>query len=253
MRLPGKVAIVSGGARGIGAAIARLFAQEGAKVVIGDLLEEEGQRIAREVADKGGQCLFVTLDVTQASQWNAVVRRAEEAFGQLDVLVNNAGTNIRKPLEELTVQEWDRVLQVNTKGVFLGTKAVAPAMRRAGGGSIVNISSIAGIVGHVSAAAYSASKGAVRSLTKNTAAQLAKDNVRVNSIHPGVAYTPMTATLLDDARRRTSLEATIPLGRVAYPEDIAPVALFLASEESSYMTGAEIVVDGGQTAYFSMG
>ena len=254
MRLLHKVALITGGAQGIGEATARLFAREGAKVIIGDVLEQEGQRVAQEITHQGGHCLFLPLDVTQVPQWERTVHTAEERFGQLNILVNNAGIAIRKPLEEMAPEEWNRILEVNVKGVFLGIKAVAPAMRRAGGGSIVNISSIAGIVGHLTAAAYSASKGAVRTLTKNSALQLARDNIRINSLHPGVTDTPLTSSsLLENAHKRAALEATIPMGRVAYPRDIAPAILFLASDESSYMTGSEMVVDGGQTAYFPLG
>ena len=247
MRLEGKVALISGGARGIGEAIARLFAREGACVTIGDILEDEGQRVAREIDDAGGRALFVRLDVTVEEEWRRAVQATVERFGQLNVLVNNAGIYRKELVDETSVEAWDEVMGVNAKGAFLGSKHTIPEMKKAGGGSIVNMSSGAGLVGNPDGAAYGASKGAVRILTKATAAQYGKYGIRANSIHPAPIETAMLRPqLLDPGARESSLEA-IPLGRIGTPQEIAYGALFLASDESSFMTGAHVVIDGGAT------
>ncbi len=249
MRLEGKVALISGGARGQGAVEARLFAGEGAKVVIGDILEDEGRQLEAEINELGGSCVFVNLDVTSEDDWQNAVNIAVERFGKLDVLVNNAGIFRLGLVEETSTELWDEIMDINSKGVFLGTKAAIPEMRKAGGGSIVNISSVAGLIGSHYSAAYTASKGAVRLLTKSTAVQYAKEGIRANSIHPGVIETPMTAgNLLADEEARQRTIARHPLGRYGQPEDVAYGALFLASDESSFMTGSELVIDGGLTA-----
>ena len=191
MRLEGKVALISGGARGQGAAEARLFAREGAKVVIGDILDAEGQQVEAEIAESGGECVYVHLDVTSEEEWQNAVSRAVAQFGKLDVLVNNAGIFPPARIEDTTEELWDRVMDINGKGVFLGTKCAIPEMRKAGGGSIINISSTAGLRGSPTAAAYGASKGAVRLLTKSTAIQYAGENIRANSVHPGIIETDM--------------------------------------------------------------
>ncbi len=248
-RLDGKVAIISGGARGQGATEARMFAKEGAKIVIGDLLDAEGQAVAAEIAEAGGDCTYVHLDVTSEDDWRAAVETAVSEYGKVDVLVNNAGILMNGNVEQTTPEAWDAVLDVNAKGVFLGTRAVIGEMRKAGGGSIVNISSIAGMVGSPTMTAYNASKGAVRLLTKSTALQYAKEGIRVNSIHPGPIDTEMIRILWQDPSR--GLEETlarVPLGRMGTAEDVANGALFLASDESSFMTGSELVMDGGVTA-----
>ena len=193
MRLEGKVALISGGARGMGAVEARLFAKEGACVVVGDILEEEGQRLVREIAASGGRVFFTLLDVTSEEDWRRGVELAVGKFGKLNVLVNNAGIIQRIGVEETSGQTWDKIMEVNAKGVFLGTKVAVPEMRRTGGGSIVNISSLVGIVGYGQGPAYSASKGAVRLFTKSAALQYAKDGIRINSVHPGPINTEMTA------------------------------------------------------------
>jgi len=248
VRLQGKVALISGGARGIGAATARLFAKEGAKVCIGDILLEDGNKTAQEILSKGHQALFVKLDVTQPNDWARAVSQTLDQFGGLDILVNNAGIQIAKPLEEMTLEIWNQVMAVNITGVFLGTKAVLETMKKNRRGSIVNISSISGIVGISGSAPYAASKGAVRVLTKYSAIQLAKYGIRVNSIHPGVVETPLTAAGLADPERRQRSISLHPLGRLGTAEDIAYGALYLASDESSWVTGTELVIDGGFTA-----
>ena len=248
-RLDGKVAIISGGARGQGATEVKFLSGEGAKVVFGDILDEEGIKLEAEVRELGGDVTFVHLDVTDESQWQAAVQAAEDRYGKLDILVNNAGILIRKGLEETTVEDWDRIMDVNAKGVFLGTKSAIPAMRRAGGGSIVNISSTAGLVGSPDGSpSYTATKGAVRLLTKATAVQYARENIRCNSVHPGPIDTPMIQDTLNDPSRLEQRMQRLPLGRVGTTEDIAYGVLYLASDESSFVTGSELVIDGGTTA-----
>ena len=249
MRLAGKVAFVSGGARGMGAAEARLFAREGAHVAFGDVLDEEGRKVEAEINEMGGRALYVHLDVTRPESWQAAMDATIEAFGRLDVLVNNAGVLVDGTRDDATIENWDRVMDVNARGVFLGVMAAIPHIRAAGGGSIVNISSISGIIGqeHIHAG-YNASKGAVRLLTKSIAVQYASDGIRSNSVHPGPIATPMTEASRADPERYARSIASTPLGRYGSPEDIAYGVLFLASDESSYMTGSELVIDGGYTA-----
>ncbi|HJN86103.1 MAG: glucose 1-dehydrogenase [Dehalococcoidia bacterium] len=249
MRLENKVALISGGARGMGAAEARLFAREGASLVIGDILEEEGRQTEAQINESGGKCLFVRLDVTSEDDWRRAVGATVARFGKLDVLVNNAGIFPLGRVEETSPEMWDQVMAINAKGVFLGTKYVIPEMRTVGGGSIINISSIAGLVGSALAAAYSASKGAVRLFTKATAIQCARYGIRANSVHPGVVETLMTAgTLLPDEAGRQTHIARAPLGRLGQPVDVANGVLYLASDESSFVTGSELVIDAGLTA-----
>ncbi len=246
MRLEGKVAIISGGARGMGAAEARIFARAGARVVIGDLLEEEGLKVVAEIGEAGGEALFVRLDVTDESSWQSAVEAAVERFGKVDILVNNAAILRTQGLLETTEEIWDEVMDVNTKGTFLGTKTVIPEMRKVGGGSIINISSGAGITGSRRNTAYHASKGAVRIFTKSAAIQYAGENIRVNSVHPGPVDTDMLASSLTvEGGRRPE---DVPLGRYGKPEEVAYGVLYLASDESSFVTGSEVVIDGGRTA-----
>ena len=247
-RLSGKVALISGGSRGQGEAEAKLFSSEGAKVVLGDILDSEGLAVTSEINESGGEALYVHLDVTSKDDWGSAVKQTLENFGGLDILVNNAGISQRKLVHETTVDEWDRVQDINSKGVFLGTKAVIPAMRAGGGGSIVNISSIAGIVGLTSSASYSASKGAVRLLTKSTAVQYGPERIRCNSVHPGFAATGMTAAIHANPEQWQKRVSQTPIGRIGTAEDIAWGCVFLGSDESSFMTGAELIIDGGMTA-----
>lgn len=246
-RLSGKVALISGGARGQGAEEARLFVQEGAKVIITDVLDDEGKKLEAELNEMGGDAQYMPLDVTDENQWDSVIQRILEAHGQIDILVNNAGILLEKGVEETSEEEWDRIQDVNSKGVFLGIRAVLPAMREAGSGSIVNISSVAGLIGSVYAA-YGASKGAVRLLTKSTAVQYGPEGVRCNSVHPGVIETDMTEGMLSDPRTREIRLKNTPLGTFAVAKDVAYAVLYLASDESRYVTGSELVIDGGLTA-----
>ena len=247
-RLDGKVALISGGARGQGAAEAKLFVQEGAKVVFGDVLDEDGRQVEAELRAAGGEVTYVHLDVTDEEEWREAVQTAVSVYGKLDILVNNAGILLRKGLEETSGEEWDRIMAVNAKGVFLGTKLALPAMRQSGGGSIINISSISGLVG-IGYPAYIASKGAVRLLTKATAVDHVKDNIRCNSVHPGGVETPMVQDGSETPAQREARLAGTPMGRRADPIEIANGVLFLASDESSFMTGSEVVIDGGRTAW----
>ncbi len=249
MRLRGKVAVISGGARGMGAVEAKMFATEGAKVVLGDLLETEGRKVESEIRATGAEAIFVRLDVTSESDWKNAVDTAVTRFGTLNVLVNNAGVSGHGRIEDVTLDMWNRVMNINSTGVFLGTRTAIPAMRRGGGGSIVNISSQLGLVGvDNSSPQYQASKGAVRLLTKATAIQYAKDRIRANSVHPGPIVTPMTEARRADPESYRLTVSRIPLGRYGEPEDVAYGVLYLASDESSFMTGAELVIDGGWTA-----
>ncbi len=232
----------------MGAVEARLFAQEGCRVAIGDLREDEGQKVEAEINETGGECLYLRLDVTSEASWQAAIAATVARFGKLDILVNNAGIYRTERVEETSVELWDQVMEINSKGVFLGTKHAIPELRMAGGGSIINISSTAGLVGSNMAAAYSASKGAVRLFTKATAIQYAQDGIRANSIHPGIIQTDMTAALLADPNQYQERLDRTPMGRIGKPEDVAYGALFLASDESSFMTGSELVIDGGRTA-----
>ena len=248
MRLQGKVALITGAARGQGAEEARMFAKEGAKVVLADVTDQEGTAVAAEIAEMGGDALYVHLDVTNEDEWDAAVQSAVASFGKLDILVNNAGIWRRGHVLETSSDQWDDIMDVNAKGVFLGTKAAIPEMRKAGGGSIVNISSTAGLVGSKTSAAYSASKGAVRIFTKSMAVQYAAEGIRANSIHPGPIDTDMGDQVWPDAASKVASVTRTALNRMGTPEDIAYGALYLASDESSFVSGSELVIDGGVTA-----
>ncbi len=232
----------------MGAVEARLFVKEGAKVAIADVLQDEGNKLEADITDAGGEAFFVNLDVTSEDAWNRAIADVVAKFGRLDILVNNAGIYRRGLVEDTTEQEWDTVLDVNAKGVFLGTKFAIPAMRASGGGSIVNISSVAGIIGSKQSTAYNASKGAVRLLTKTTAIQYAQEGIRANSVHPGPIGTQMLDQVFPDQEMKENRMSEIPIGRMGTVDDVAYGVLFLASDESSYMTGSELVIDGGFTA-----
>ena len=248
-RLDGKVALISGGARGQGATEARMLAMEGASVVFGDILDDAGKQVEAQIRELGGEATYVHLDVTSEADWQSAVDTAVSAYGKLNVLVNNAGILIRKTLEETTGEDWDRIMSINAKGVFLGTRAAIPAMREAGGGSIVNISSTAGLVSSPSgSASYTATKGAVRLLTKSTAIQYAREGIRCNSVHPGPIETDMIQDSLNDPAQMELRMQRLPMGRVGKPEEVAYGVIYLASDESSFVTGSELVIDGGTTA-----
>lgn len=248
MRLSGKVALITGGAGGLGACQARLFAAEGADVAIADLREDEAGKLASEIEACGGRSIHMRLDVTEEASWAEAVDATVTGLGRPTVLIQNAGIYVRDSISEATLEQWEAVMAVNSRGVFLGTKAVVPHMVEAGGGSIVNVSSTSGIVGSRISAAYNPSKAAVRVFTKSTAIQYASSNVRANSIHPGPTETEMLDLVYPTVEVRKQRELEVPLGRFASALDVAYAALFLASDESSYVTGAELVLDGGLTA-----
>jgi 3alpha(or 20beta)-hydroxysteroid dehydrogenase len=244
--LDGKVAVISGGARGQGEAEARLFAAEGARVVIADVLDEDGTTVAKDI---GASALYLHLDVTDELQWQAAVDKAIDAFGAIDILVNNAGIFAINPLATTSLEEYRRIIDVNQVGVFLGMKAVASHMTARATGSIINISSIAGLRGNPGTISYTASKFAVRGMTKVVSHELAPFGVRVNSIHPGLIETAMLKQISDVVPGgEERMKQNVPLGSLADADDVAKLALFLASDDSRYCTGAEFVVDGGMTA-----
>ena len=255
MRLAGKVALISGAAAGVqgelmgfGGAAARLFTQEGAKVVLTDIRDELGQRTANEISESGGEAIYLHLDVTSEAEWVRVVEAAVARFGRLDILVNNAGSGARYRVEDTSEADWDGQMNVHAKGVFLGTKHAIPQLRKVGGGSIINVSSIYGLVGSETSTAYHAAKGAIRLFTKSAAIQYANENIRVNSVHPGYAHTPLTDRGYQDPDYFENIRSRIPMGRVGNAYDIAYGMLYLASDESSFVTGSELVIDGGTTA-----
>jgi len=247
-QLHGKVAIVTGAARGIGRASVRALVDQGAAVVITDVLDDEGDALAREMCAEGANARYAHLDVSSEEQWQAIVERTVRDLGHVDVLVNNAGIGTMEDVEQETVDGWDRVMAINQRGVWLGMRAVVPRMKANGGGSIVNLSSIFGAVGGFgSSIAYHASKGAVRLMSKNAAIRYAKEGIRVNSVHPGFIDTPMLAAVKGTAFEQTMVDGT-PMGRLGRPEEIGAVIAFLAGDAASYMTGSELYVDGGWTA-----
>ena len=253
-RVRNKVALVTGGAMGIGEASARLLAKEGAAVTVSDVDVERGSSVAEQINCSGGQALFVEQDVGDESAWRLTIDATLERFGRLDIVVNNAGLGIGGDIEHATLADWRRLMRVNLDGVFLGTKYGVQTLRRFGGGSIVNLSSIEGLVGDPNLAAYNTSKGGVRLLTKSAALYCAKAgyNIRINSVHPGYIWTPMVEHYLqslgDVAEGRRALDALHPVGHVGEPDDIAYGVLYLASDESKFVTGTELVIDGGYTA-----
>jgi cyclopentanol dehydrogenase len=250
-RLEGKVALVTGGASGIGAETSRVYAREGAKVAIADVNDNAGRGIAEEIGDAA---IYAHLDTRFEDEWQAVVKQVVDTYGRLDILVNAAGVPGRRlggtgapKIEEQDLEDWNRVMDVNSTGIFLGMKTAIPEMRKAGGGSIINISSIYGLVGSVHSVAYHASKGSVRLATKGAALQYAAENIRVNSVHPGMVTTGMNQDVNNDPVLSIPRLAKTPMGRFGQPIDIANGCLFLASDESGWMTGAELVIDGGYT------
>jgi len=245
VRLKDKVALITGGANGMGESTARLFAREGAKVVIGDVLEREGAQVAASINAAGGDALFVRLDIADEAQWAGAVRTTVQRYGRLNVLVNNAGISGAVP-DRTSLEYFDKLMAINARGTFLGMMAAIPEMQKAGGGSIVNLSSISGFIGqefvHMG---YNAAKGAIRLLTKAAAVQYAKAGIRVNSVHPGMLPPMRTSITSADPATREKVIATVPMGRSGRPEEVAYAVLFLACDEASYITGTELVVDGG--------
>ena len=253
-RMRGKIAIVTGGAVGIGRACALKLAEEGAAVTVTDLDGENGSLVVEEIRGRGGDAIFIEQDVADEGRWEHVMRLVIERYKQLDVLVNNAGVALAKDVEHTTLEEWRRLMSINLDGVFLGTRHAIQAMKGARNGSIVNLSSIEGLIGDPNLAAYNASKGGVRLFTKSAALYCAKAgyNIRVNSVHPGYIWTPMVENYLkaqgDVAQGRKLLDSLHPIGHVGEPDDIAYGVLYLASDEAKFVTGTELVIDGGYTA-----
>ncbi|MGR6898969.1 SDR family NAD(P)-dependent oxidoreductase [Rummeliibacillus sp. BSL5] len=246
MRLQGKVAIITGAANGMGAAEARLFAKEGAKVVATDLNEEKLNEVVADVKAAGGEITGIKQNVVSEDEWKAVVAKTVELYGKVDVLVNNAGVAMSKNFATMEMDEWNRVMDINLNGCVLGMKYAIPEMQKVGGGSVINISSIGGIVGMAGSSPYTAAKGALRSLSKSAAVEYGKDKIRVNSVHPGIIVTPMTAPSMEGAMPYYKMHTQLPY--FGNPEDVAHGVVFLASDESRFMTGAELVIDGGWTA-----
>ncbi|KQL46821.1 short-chain dehydrogenase [Brevibacillus choshinensis] len=248
-RLQNKVAIITGAGSGMGREEALLFASEGAKVVVTDIQEEKVHQVVAEIKENGGEAIGLYHNVTSEENWVKVVEEAVETFGKVDVLVNNAGIPSQSmPLHEFTLEAWNRTMDINLNGTFLGMKHVLPVMLENKGGSIVNISSIAGLTGGSGASAYTASKGAVRMLTKGTAIQYAKQNIRCNSVHPGFIETPMTTDMFANDEMTKWFHSLTPLPRLGKARDVAEGVLFLASDASSFITGIELPVDGGYSA-----
>jgi len=248
MRLKDQVAIITGAASGMGAATARIFAEEGAAVVVADILEAEGRQVVDEITSAGGVAVFQKLDITSESNWNAVIAANPLPNGRIDILVNNAGVSGANP-DLLSRSVWDTQMSVNATGTFLGMRAAVPVMQQAGGGSIVNLSSISGVVGQTFIhMGYNAAKGAIRTMTKSAAVQFAPDGIRVNSVHPGLMPAMRTSNVTADPEVRDRMMKSVPMGRIGDVEEVARAVLFLASSEASYITGAELAVDGGYLA-----
>lgn len=248
MKLAGKTALISGAAQGLGAAIARRFAEEGALVFVGDLADA-GNETARKICSSGGQAFFLHLDVSKEESWAAAMAAVQAQAGRLDILVNNAGINIREPIEAMKAENLDAMLAVNVKGPFFGIKHALPLLRSGGGGSIINMSSVCGLIGHAyTTEAYTMTKGALTLLTKSIAVRYAKDNIRCNSIHPSTVNTPLVQELFKDPAKKQERLAEVPLGRLASEADVANAALFLVSDEASFLNGVALPIDGGTTA-----
>lgn len=250
MNVNGKSVIITGAGGGLGSVMAQLLCKNGASVLILDLDEDKGAAVAEDIRAEGGSAWFRNADVTNEDDWKSAVEFLSQTTGKVDVLINNAGINIRKPIEQMNLDEWCQVMKVNTGSVFLGCKAVIPLMRAQGGGSIINISSVCGLIGHqYTPEAYTASKGAVTLLTKSVASRYAKDGIRCNSIHPSTVDTPLVQVLFKDPARKAERLGEVPLGRLATSDDVANAVLFLASDEASFITGTALPVDGGVTCY----
>jgi NAD(P)-dependent dehydrogenase (short-subunit alcohol dehydrogenase family) len=250
MRLIDKRALITGGAQGIGFAIAEAFCREGAIVYLADVNEQLGSAAVAKLREKGAKATFIVLNVTDEAAWQRAFRQIDQELGGLDILVNNAGINIRKPIEEMAPEELDKMYGVNVKGPFLGIKHALPVMKKLGGGSIINMSSMCGLIGHLyTPEAYTTTKGAVQLLTKSVASRYGKFNIRCNSINPSTADTALTQQLLTDPERKRERLGEVPLGRLASMQDIAEAAVYLASQEGAFVNGLALSVDGGVTAY----
>jgi NAD(P)-dependent dehydrogenase (short-subunit alcohol dehydrogenase family) len=250
MRLQGKIALITGAAQGLGAAIAERFALEGATVFVCDLKAEPGAETIDRIAKAGGEASFLELDVTSEKSWIEAMAAVVKGCGRLDILVNNAGINIREPIEEMKEESLDAMLAVNVKGPFLGIKHAIPVLRKSGGGSIINMSSVCGLIGHkYTTEAYTVTKGALTLMTKTVATRYAMDNIRCNSLHPSTVDTPLMQVLFKDPKKKEERLGEVPLGRLATAADVANAALFLASDEASFLNGVSLPVDGGLTAY----
>ncbi len=250
MNVKGKVIMITGAGGGLGSEMARVLSRHGAKVWLLDLDGEKGQAAADEIRAAGGEAWFVKMDVTSEEDWKNAIHEAAETCGRLDVLVNNAGINIRKPVEEMNIDEWCTMMKVNTGSTFLGCKYAIPVMREQGGGAIINTSSVCGLIGHkYTPEAYTASKGAVTMLTKAIASRYAKDGIRCNSIHPSTVDTPFVQVLFKDPQRKAERLGEVPLGRLATAADVANAVLYLASDEASFINGVALPIDGGVTCY----
>ena len=250
MNVKGKTILITGAAGGLGSAMARKLGENGARVFILDMDERQGEQVASQLREEGIEAHFRRMDVTSEEDWAAAVDEAVKASGRVDVLVNNAGINIRKPVEEMTIEEWTTMMRVNSGSVFLGCKYAIPVMRKQGGGAIINTSSVCGLIGHkYTPEAYTASKGAVTMLTQAIASRYAKDGIRCNSIHPSTVDTPLVQVLFKDPARKAERLGEVPLGRLATAEDVANAVLYLASEEASFINGVALPVDGGVTCY----
>ncbi|MWV43203.1 glucose 1-dehydrogenase [Paenibacillus sp. HJL G12] len=245
-RLTGKVAIITGAANGMGAAEAKLFASEGAKVVATDLNENVLNEVIQEITNNGGEAIGLKQNVASEEEWKHVVEETVKQYGKVDILVNNAGVSSTMTIANLEMEQWNKVLDINLNGCMLGMKYAIPEMQKNGSGSVINISSIGGIVGMAGSSAYTAAKGALRSISKAAAVEFSKESIRVNSVHPGIIETPMTAPSFKDATPFYKTFTQLPY--FGKPEDVAYGVLFLASDESRFMTGAELVIDGGWTA-----
>ena len=249
MRLKNKIALITGSAQGLGAAIAERFAEEGATVFICDMNAEAGKATVAKIESKGGKASFLPLNVSREADWVAALAQVAARHDRLDILVNNAGINIRETIEDMKEENFDTMLAVNVKGPFLGIKHAIPIMRKAGGGAIINMSSICGLIGHkYTTEAYTITKGAVTLMTKTVGVRYAKDNIRCNSIHPSTVNTPLVEILFQDPKRKEERLGEVPLGRLASDLDVANAALYLASDEASFLNGVALPVDGGLTA-----
>ena len=250
MNVMNKSVMITGAGGGLGSEMARLLAKNGAKIFILDLVEDKGEAVAAEINAAGGEAWFFKCDVTSEADWKAAMDFALEKTGRMDVLCNNAGINIRKPVEEMNIDEWCTMMKVNTGSTFLGCKYAIPVMRAQGGGAIINTSSVCGMIGHkYTPEAYTASKGAVTMLTKAIASRYGKDNIRCNSIHPSTVDTPFVQVLFKDPARKAERYGEVPLGRLATAQDVANAVLYLASEEASFINGVSLPIDGGVTCY----